>query len=96
MTAETFDPENATTTTVHPGASALPMDSEHEAPKPTFDLEREALSFSGLEAARAVVYESPDHRQRFRQKVESMPTSAGPAAASTRAAAPVRNGWPRK
>ena len=76
MTAETVEPENATTTTVHPGASPhAPASSDHEPARPSFDLEREALSFSALEAARAVVFESSDHRQRFRQKVESMPTT---------------------
>ena len=43
--------------------------------QPAFDLEKEALSFAALEAGRASVYESMEAKQRFKNKVESLPTS---------------------
>ncbi len=78
MTAETAEPENAvpTATASSPpaGPGAAPVERP-EAPPASFDLEREPLSFAALEAGRAIVYESLDQKQRFRHKVESMPTS---------------------
>jgi DNA-directed RNA polymerase subunit alpha len=62
MTSETVEPEQAILPNPLPDA-------------PPFDLEREPLSFAALEAARTSVYESLESRQRFRNKVEAMPTS---------------------
>ena len=64
MTSETVEPEEAITTP-----------TERVPETPTFDLEKEGLSFAALEAGRMSVYESLDARQRFRGKVEAMPTS---------------------
>lgn len=64
MTSETAEPENEITTAPEPRYEA-----------PPFDLEKESLSFAALEAGRITVYESLDSKQRFRGKVEAMPTS---------------------
>jgi DNA-directed RNA polymerase subunit alpha len=61
MMPETAEPANTLAAPAHEPA--------------VFDLEKEPLSFAALEAGRALVYESLDSRQRFRSKVESMPTS---------------------
>lgn len=60
-------PENST-------ATAL----ERVPETPAFDLEKETLSFAALEAGRVLVYESLDAKQRFKNKVESMPTTGEP------------------
>jgi DNA-directed RNA polymerase subunit alpha len=65
MTYETAEPENAT--------SIAPAAPAYEAP--AFDLEKEALSFATLEAAKSSVYESVDAKLRFRDKVEALPTT---------------------
>ncbi|NOT32517.1 MAG: tetratricopeptide repeat protein [Planctomycetes bacterium] len=67
MTPETAQPENSVAT------------SPERAPEtPAFDLEKEALSFAALEAGRVLVYESLDAKQRFKNKVEAMPTTGEP------------------
>ena len=68
-TSETFEPES--TTTLAPVPVPVPE-------TPPFDLEREPLSFAALEAGRMSVYESLDAKQRFRNKVESLPTAGEP------------------
>ncbi len=65
MTSETVDPEILTTPAPAPET-------------PPFDLEKEALSFAALEVGRISVYESLDAKQRFRQRVDSLPTAGEP------------------
>jgi DNA-directed RNA polymerase subunit alpha len=65
MTSETVEPEPVTFPDPIPET-------------PPFDLEREPLSFAALEAGRMSVYESLESKQRFRNKVEALPTSGEP------------------
>ncbi len=75
MTAETAETQSPLPPLSPPSGADLPPVAPVEVPTASFDLEKEPLSFAALEAGRASVYESLDAKQRFRAKVEALPTT---------------------